>query len=140
LFSWDIVYSQQHPIYDGFNLDPMTESTYSYHHPYKPKQRFTHYTTISEIQNDNIGSTYPNLEDNRSTSKPIKRRYPYLKTESNLEFSDHNKIPPSLNAKKKKISSSTTLNIPCSVCGDQSSGLHYGVNTCEGCKVNIYSL
>ena len=26
--------------------------------------------------------------------------------------------------------------IPCKVCGDRSSGIHYGRITCEGCKVN----
>lgn len=27
---------------------------------------------------------------------------------------------------------------PCRVCGERASGLHYGVNTCEPCKVSFY--
>ena len=28
---------------------------------------------------------------------------------------------------------------PCFVCGDKSSGYHYGVSSCEGCKVGLKS-
>jgi len=27
--------------------------------------------------------------------------------------------------------------IPCKVCGDKASGYHYGVTSCEGCKVSF---
>ena len=27
---------------------------------------------------------------------------------------------------------------PCKVCGEKSSGFHYGVNTCEACKVSYH--
>lgn len=33
----------------------------------------------------------------------------------------------------------TPLLPPCRVCGEKASGFHYGANTCEACKVLIFS-
>ena len=29
------------------------------------------------------------------------------------------------------------MHVPCLVCNDEASGFHYGVNSCEGCKVHM---
>lgn len=38
-------------------------------------------------------------------------------------------------ARQKYRPSRPPLLPPCRVCGDRASGFHYGVNTCEACKV-----
>lgn len=42
-----------------------------------------------------------------------------------------------LKSHTSKNPSSVTVHVPCLVCGDEASGFHYGVNSCEGCKVCV---
>jgi hypothetical protein len=107
----------------------MNESTPFDHHPYKPKQHFTHYNKFRNIQTEchnHIQPTDQNLS--RTISKKMSQQ---------KQSSDHKTITALPKIRNKKFPSSTIVNIPCLVCGDRSSGVHYGVNTCEGCKVIV---
>ena len=43
--------------------------------------------------------------------------------------------------KKQKLSPNLTINFSdCKICDEKSSGIHYGISTCEGCKVNKENL
>lgn len=56
-------------------------------------------------------------------------------TDSGIDESEDSEQPRKLPKKHKNQPPDADLLPPCRVCGERASGLHYGANTCEPCKV-----
>lgn len=78
-------------------------------------------------------------------SGPYRHQFePYYQFSASTNSSEDSDSSPSLGASCVKTrpfpaKTSTTLQPmlpPCRVCGERASGFHYGVNTCEACKVS----
>ena len=92
-----------------------------------------------------------NLPENHNEEVPISETNDYLllneencntNGETNSNNTNGDVIKDSNSAAKKKKQnrrSKYPLLPPCRICGDKSSGFHYGATTCEACKVGTLS-
>jgi len=81
--------------------------------------------------------TTTQLQQQQQQQHQQQLQHPQQQSFGLADSSNNNSNGSSSNSNNNTNGVSSKSFVPCKVCGDKASGYHYGVTSCEGCKVSF---
>lgn len=121
------LYSSYCPIYYNSNFNSNNLSSYNLNYNQSPIYFNNPNCTFKQEYSPDSNSYYPyQVQQVNPVSSP-QDQLGQSKKRKFADESDHDEFSP----KQVKLKE----DIKCEICGDNSSGFHYGAHTCEACKL-----